>query len=232
MTTGGQALVEQLRREGVEIVFGIPGVQLDWAVDALCDASDIRFIVPRHEQATSYMADGYARTTGKEGVCMVVPGPGMLNALAGLATSWACNARVLFIAGQIPSPTIGKGFGMLHEIADQSGILKSLTKWHGIARTPSEIPALVHEAFAQLRSGRPRPVAIELPPDVLQGVADEMRYFDAAPFTPTPVDTARAKRAAEMLASAKFPVIYAGGGEVMAVEVQIAQVGERHGDIA
>ena len=68
MTTGGQALVEQLRREGVEIVFGIPGVQLDWAVDALCDATDIRFIVPRHEQATSYMADGYARTTGKEGV--------------------------------------------------------------------------------------------------------------------------------------------------------------------
>jgi len=213
MTTGGQALVEQLRREGVEIVFGIPGVQLDWAVDALCDAaSDIHFIVPRHEQATSYMADGYARTTGKEGVCMMVPGPGMLNALAGLATSWACNARVLFIAGQIPSPTIGKGFGMLHEIADQSGILKSLTKWHGIARVPSEIPALVHEAFAQLRSGRPRPVAIELPPDVLQGAIDEARYFDAAPFAPMPVDPSDAKRAGDLLASAKFPVIYAGGG--------------------
>lgn len=222
MTTGGQALVEQLRREGVEIVFGIPGVQLDWAVDALCDAPDIRFIVPRHEQATSYMADGYARTTGKEGVCMVVPGPGMLNALAGLATSWACNARVLFIAGQIPSPTIGKGFGMLHEIADQSGILKSLTKWHGIAHTPSEIPALVHEAFAQLRSGRPRPVAIELPPDVLQGVADEVRYFDAAPFTPTPVDPAHAKRAAELLAAANFPVIYAGGGAGEAGEALVS----------
>ena len=213
MTTGGQALVEQLRREGVEIVFGIPGVQLDWAVDALCDAaSDIQFIVPRHEQATSYMADGYARTTGKEGVCMVVPGPGMLNALAGLATSWACNARVLFIAGQIPSPTIGKGFGMLHEIADQSGILKSLTKWHGIARTPAEIPALVHEAFAQLRSGRPQPVAIELPPDILQGLIEDVQYFDAAPFAPVPVDPSAAKRAAELLGAAKFPVIYAGGG--------------------
>ena len=212
MTTGGQALVEQLRREGVEIVFGIPGVQLDWAVDALCDAPDIRFIVPRHEQATSYMADGYARTTGKEGVCMMVPGPGMLNALAGLATSWACNARVLFIAGQIPSPTIGKGFGMLHEIADQSGILKSLTKWHGIAHVPSEIPALVHQAFVQLRSGRPRPVAIELPPDVLQGAIDSVQYFDAAPFAPAPVDPSGAKRAADLLAAAKFPVIYAGGG--------------------
>jgi acetolactate synthase-1/2/3 large subunit len=213
MTTGGQALVEQLRREGVEIVFGIPGVQLDWAVDALCDAaSDIRFIVPRHEQATSYMADGYARTTGKEGVCMMVPGPGMLNALAGLATSWACNARVLFIAGQIPSATIGKGFGMLHEIADQSGILKSLTKWHGIARASAEIPALVHEAFAQLRSGRPQPVAIEVPPDILQGMIDDVQYFDAAPFAPMPVDPSSVKRAAELLAAAKFPVIYAGGG--------------------
>ena len=121
MTTGGQALVEQLRREGVEILFGIPGVQLDWAVDALCDAAPgMRYIVPRHEQATSYMADGYARSTGKEGVCMMVPGPGVLNALAGLATAWACSSRMLFIAGQIPSPTIGKGYGMLHEIGRAS----------------------------------------------------------------------------------------------------------------
>jgi acetolactate synthase I/II/III large subunit len=213
MTSGGQALVEQLRREGVQIVFGIPGVQLDWAVDALCDATaDIRYIVPRHEQATSYMADGYARSTGKEGVCMVVPGPGVLNALAGLSTSWACNSRVLFIAGQIPSPTIGKGYGMLHEIADQSGILKSLTKWHGLAKSPAEIPALVHEAFVQLRSGRPRPVILEVPPDVLQDTVESIRYFDAAPFSPTPVDAGLAARAAAILTEARFPVIYAGGG--------------------
>jgi acetolactate synthase I/II/III large subunit len=213
MTTGGQALVEQLRREGVEIVFGIPGVQLDWAVDALCDAAaDIRYMMPRHEQATSYMADGYARTTGKEGVCMVVPGPGMLNALSGLATSWACNSRVLFLAGQIPSPTIGKGYGMLHEIADQSGILKSLTKWHGMALKPADIPALVHEAFAQLRAGRPRPVSLEIPQDILRATFEGARYFDAAPFAPTPVDPKLVAQAAALLAQAKFPVIYAGGG--------------------
>ncbi|MFV3127090.1 thiamine pyrophosphate-binding protein [Niveispirillum sp. KHB5.9] len=211
--TGGQALVGQLRREGVEVVFGIPGVQLDWAVDALCEAADdIRFIVPRHEQATSYMADGYARTTGREGVCMMVPGPGMLNALAGLSTAWACNSRVLFISGQIPSPTIGKGYGMLHEIADQSGILKSLTKWHGIARTPEEIPALVHQAFVELRSGRPRPVALEFPPDVLQAKVDSVEFFDAAPFAPTPADAGLVAQAAALLAGAKFPVIHAGGG--------------------
>jgi acetolactate synthase-1/2/3 large subunit len=213
MTTGGQALVEQLRREGVQVVFGIPGIQLDWAVDALCDASgDIQYIVPRHEQATSYMADGYARTTGKEGVCMIVPGPGMLNALAGLATAWACNARVLFIAGQIPSGTIGKAYGMLHEIADQSGILRSLTKWHGIARSPGEIPALVHEAFVQLRSGRPRPVALEIPPDILESAVEGVQFFDAAPFAPTPVEPMLVAQAAALLTGARFPVIYAGGG--------------------
>jgi acetolactate synthase I/II/III large subunit len=119
---------------------------------------------------------------------------------------------VLFIAGQIPSATIGKGFGMLHEIADQSGILKSLTKWHGIATSSAEIPALVHEAFRQLRAGRPRPVALEIPPDMLQGVIEGVQYFDAAPFAPTPVDASCIARAAELLAAAKFPVIYAGGG--------------------
>lgn len=214
--TGGQALVEQLIREGVTDVFGIPGVQLDWAVDALCQEADrIRFVTPRHEQATSYMADGYARTTGKEGVCMMVPGPGMLNALAGLSTAYACSSRVLFISGQIPSPTIGRGYGMLHEIPDQSGILKSLTKWHGIAMTPEEVPALVHEAFVQLRSGHPRPVALEFPPDVLQATG-EMTFFDAAPHAPTPVDPAAAQAAAELLVQARFPVIYAGGGAAAA----------------
>jgi acetolactate synthase I/II/III large subunit len=212
-TTGGQALVEQLRREGVEVIFGIPGVQLDWAVDALYDAAGhIKYVVPRHEQATSYMADGYARSTGKEGVCMVVPGPGMLNALSGLATSWACNSRVLFIAGQIPSKAIGKGQGMLHEIADQSAILRSLTKWNGIALKPADIPALVHEAFVRLRSGRPRPVALEVPQDVLQATVENISYFDAAPFAAGSVDTALAEQAAALLAQARFPVIYAGGG--------------------
>ena len=213
MSTGGQALVEQLRREHVEIVFGIPGVQLDWAVDALCDAAPgIRYIVPRHEQATSYMADGYARSTGKEGVCMMVPGPGVLNALAGLATAWACSTRLLFIAGQISSSAIGKGYGVLHEIPDQSGILKSLTKWHALASTVEEIPALVHEAFRQLRSGHPRPVALEVPPDLLQASIKQVAYYDPAPFAPMPVDVAGIVDAARILAGAKFPVIYAGGG--------------------
>lgn len=214
--TGGEALVEQLIVEGVVDIFGIPGVQLDWAVEPMRQMADrIRLIVPRHEQATSYMADGYARTTGREGVCMVVPGPGMLNALSGIATAYACSAPVLFIVGQIASDAIGQGHGLLHEIPDQSGILERLTKWHGIARAPEDVPALVHEAFVQLRSGHPRPVAIEVPPDVLQarGTFALLPRADRQRVVP---DTALVIEAAELLARARRPVIVAGGGAMAA----------------
>lgn len=221
--TGGQALVGQLIREGVRDLFGIPGVQLDWAVDAICDAQDeLRYFVPRHEQTASYMADGYARSTGREGVCMVVPGPGVLNALSGLATSYACSAPVLFIGGQIPSPTIGKGHGQLHEIADQSGILTSLTKWHALAKSPAELPTLVHEAVVQLRSGHPRPVALEVPPDVLQASAD-VTYLPAAEKAPTPPARDAVGAAAALLRAAKFPVIHIGGGAAAAQAEQAVQ---------
>jgi acetolactate synthase-1/2/3 large subunit len=214
--TGGQALVGALIEQGVRDVFGIPGVQLDWAVDALRQEADrVHYIVPRHEQATSYMADGYARTTLREGVCMVVPGPGVLNALAGIATAYACNSRVLLIAGQIPSHTIGKGLGMLHELPDQSAIVKSLTKWHAIARAPGDIPTLVHEAFTQLRSGRPRPVALEIPPDVLEA-SDDVTLLGPAAGVAAPLDVELVAEAVRALASARFPVIAVGGGAVAA----------------
>ena len=210
--TGGQALVGQLIEEGVVDVFGIPGVQLDWAVDAMRQrAGELRLIVPRHEQATSYMADGYARTTGREGVCMVVPGPGMLNALSGIATAFACSSPVLFLVGQIPSETIGAGHGLLHEIPDQSGILRSMTKWHARARAPEEVAALVHDAFVQLRSGASRPVALEIPPDVLQAEAEVALHPRAERHRPAPAADA-VDRAAAALAAARHPVVCAGGG--------------------
>ncbi len=149
MVTGGQALVRQLLRHGVRHVFGVPGVQLDWAVDAFNDVrGQIELIVPRHEQATSYMADGYGRTTGSVGVCMVVPGPGVLNAMSGLATGYACSAPMMCIAGQIASPGIGNGFGMLHEVNDQSGMLANVTKWSGLARTPQDVARHDARCFA------------------------------------------------------------------------------------
>lgn len=162
MRTGGRLLVESLVNQGVSTVFGIPGVQLDAAADALYDVADqIRFVCARNEQATTYMADGYARSTGGVGVAMVVPGPGVLNALAGLATAYATSSRVLLLAGQVETRAIGRGWGALHELPDQSGILARLTKWSGLARSADEVGELVEEAFRQLRSGRPRPVALE-----------------------------------------------------------------------
>lgn len=212
--TGGEALVQQLVREGASHVFGIPGVQLDWAVDALRKAENqIRYLVPRHEQATSYMADGLARTTGRPGVCMVVPGPGVLNAAAGLSTAYACNSPVFCIAGHIHSAGIGRGYGALHEIKDQSAVLEQVTKFHALARTPAEVPGLVRRAWKEMTGGRPGPVAVEVPFDVLQASADiELIAAPAGEDNRLKPDEAQVKRLAKVLSAARFPVIYVGGG--------------------
>jgi acetolactate synthase-1/2/3 large subunit len=213
--TGGDALAQQLVREGVRHIFGVPGVQLDYAVDGLARVADrITYLNTRHEQTAAYMADGYARTTGTPGVCLVVPGPGLLNALAGVATAYACSSRVLCIAGQIPSNTIGRALGMLHEIPDQSRILGALTKWSVCAAQPSEIPGLVNVAVRQLRSGRPRPVGLEVPPDVLQATAEVELVQPVERDEPLLPDVDAVRRAAELLDAAERPAIYVGGGVI------------------
>jgi acetolactate synthase I/II/III large subunit len=210
--TGGEALAAQLAREGVSTVFGVPGIQLDYAMDGLAQRQDeIRFVGARHEQGAGYLAFGYAQASGDPGVCMVVPGPGLLNAAAALATAYACSSRFVCISGQLASPTIGQGLGMLHEIPRQSDLLASLTKWSAMARTPAEVPRLVREAFAQVRSGRPRPAGLEIPPDVLQATAD-VTILDPAPAEPLVPDADAIEQAARVLAAAARPVILAGGG--------------------
>ncbi|PRB43056.1 hypothetical protein CQ020_06070 [Arthrobacter sp. MYb23] len=210
--TGGELLAESLAAQGVDQIFGIPGVQLDAAADALQSRKEkISFTCARNEQATTYMADGYARSTDKEGVAMVVPGPGVLNALSGLATAYSANSPVLLLAGQIDSKAIGRGLGALHEIPDQSGHLARLTKWSAMARSADEIPGLVQEAFHQLRSGRPRPVALELPPDVLASFGSA-RIPSMVPFGPTQPEQRLIEQAAALLKQARRPMIYVGGG--------------------
>jgi acetolactate synthase I/II/III large subunit len=216
--TGGQALARQLVLEGITDLFGVPGVQLDWAVDGLREVSNrIRYVVTRHEQAASYMADGYARTTGRVGACMVVPGPGLLNAMAGLATAYACNSRVLAIVGNIHSPAIGKGYGLLHEVRNQSAILGCVTKWQAQAEKPGQVPALVRAAVKELHSGRPQPVGLEIAPDVLSASAD-CALIDPPAHEDDRMrpDPAAIEQAAALLARSRFPVIYAGGGVLAA----------------
>jgi acetolactate synthase-1/2/3 large subunit len=196
----------------VNVIFGLPGVQLDWAFDALYDERDHLYVYhTRHEQATTYMADGYARTTGRVGVALVVPGPGLLNASAGLATAYACSSPVLCIAGQIASDQIGRGRGMLHEIKNQIEMIGSVTKWAGRAMRPAEVPDLVHEAFRHLLTGRPRPVEIEIPPDVLQG-REEVTLREPAIHERVAPDPDQIDLAAQLLGRSQRPLIWSGGG--------------------
>src|SRR5579871_5579847 len=184
--TGGRALVEMLTRHGVDTLFALPGVQNDALFVALYDAGEaIRVIHPRHEQAAAYMAFGYARASGRPGAFAVVPGPGLLNTTAALATAYATNTPVLCISGQIPSDLIGRGFGLLHEIPDQLAILRGLTKWAMRIDHPTAAGRLVNEAFRQLAEGRPRPVALEMPLDVM-ALSTEVALPDPEPAAPPP----------------------------------------------
>ncbi len=170
--TGGEAVIQALRHEGVDVVFGLPGVQIMGIYDAFYAQSDIRLITVRHEQTTAYMADGYARVTGKPGVALVVPGPGVQNASAALGTAYAASSPVLLLAGQIESFNIGSDRGALHEINDQIEIIRPITKWCQRVNDVPSIPGAIHEAMRQMRTGRPRPTEVEIAPDVLATTAD------------------------------------------------------------
>ena len=164
--TGGQAIVRSLKQYGIDTIFGLPGLQLDHFFNALYDdGNSIRTIHPRHEQGAAYMAYGYAMSSGKVGTFAVVPGPGLLNTTAALATAYGCYTPVLAITGQLPAGAIGKGYGLLHEIPDQQALIAGLTKWCCRIGYPSDVPDRVREAFKQLRSGAPRPVEIEMAMD-------------------------------------------------------------------
>jgi len=225
--TGGQAIVEMLRRHGVDTVFALPGVQNDALFEALYDARNaIRVIHTRHEQTAAYMAYGYAKSSGRVGTYAVVPGPGVLNTTAALSTAFAANAPVLCITGQIPLAMIGRGLGFLHEIPDQLGVLQRLTKWAARIEHPAAAPQLVSEAFRQLGTGRRRPVALEVPIDVLTQRA-EVDLTDPAPPPPEPgIVPAQAKQAAELLAAAKRPLLIVGGG-AMGAGAEILRLAER-----
>ena len=211
--TGGEALVHGLLSHGINTIFGVPGVQNDHFYNAVYDAGDqIRHIHSRHEQGAAYVALGYALPSGNPGVYVVVPGPGFLNTTAALSTAYALNAPVLCLTGQIHSDQIGRGYGMLHEIPDQLGMLRSLTKWARRVEIPAEVPRLLAMALSEMHSDRPRPVGLEVPMDVLAGKAE----IDDCPVpltVPRPVlDNCAIEEASRLLAQAHNPIIFVGGG--------------------
>ena len=168
-------------------------------------------VTTRHEQATTYMADGYARVSGRPGVALVVPGVGLYNAAAGLATAYSRSSPVLVIAGQIPRGQIGKDLGGIHEILDQSDAVRNVTKWRRQVLTPRDVPDAVREAFRQMRTGRPRPVLIEMPPEAAVE-RDEVVLREPAPVSRIVPSPEQLRDAARVIAESRLPLIFAGGG--------------------
>ncbi|MBI5876039.1 MAG: acetolactate synthase [Chloroflexi bacterium] len=211
--SGGEAVVQSLIAHDVKLIFGLPGVQNDHFFNAMYDARErIKIIHTRHEQGAAYMALGYALASGGVGVFSVVPGPGLLNTAAAIVSAYAVNARVLCLTGQIATTSIGREFGDLHEIPGQLEILRTLTKWAERVNSPAEAPMMVAEAFRQMNSGRPRPVALEVPPDVLEMRVEVDTEVPPPPTFAPPLDLDRIEEAAKLLGQAQNPLIWVGGG--------------------
>jgi acetolactate synthase-1/2/3 large subunit len=224
--SGAVALLDAVAAQGVDTIFGLPGGQLDHFFDAIHGAGDrIRLIGTRHEQGAAYMAFGYARSTGRVGTYCVVPGPGVLNTAAALCTAYACNAPVLCLTGQIPSTAIGRGRGELHELPDQLATLRTLTKWAARIDHPAQVNELVGQAFRELRSGRPRPVSLEMPMDIMAMQTEQAGTSAPAAGGALAPDLGDIERAAKLIADAEFPMIYVGGGAIDASE-QIRELAE------
>ena len=217
--TGGDAIAQSLLAYGVDTVFAIPGVQTYQLFDAFARVGDrLNVIGPRHEQTTAYMAFGYAKSTGKVGVYSVVPGPGVLNTTAAMCSAYGASTPVLCITGEVPAEFIGSGKGHLHELPDQLATLRTLTKWAARIDHPGQVPELVAEAFHQMRSGRPRPVALEMPWDVFGMQAPVNLLAEPANCEQLEPDPDLIERAAMLLASARNPMIMVGGGAVHAAQ--------------
>ena len=223
----GDAVTQSLISHGVDTVFGLPGAQVYGLFDAFHRAGHrLTVIGARHEQATAYMAYGYARASGKVGVCAVVPGPGVLNAGAGLCTAAGANLPVLCLTGQVPSHFLGQGRGHLHELPDQRATLRSFIKWAERIDHPAQASHIIAEAFKQMQSGRNGPAAVEIPWDVF-GQVGEVSEVKPLPNTlPMAPDADRVNAAAQLVASAKRPMIVVGSGAIGA-RSQVLALAER-----
>ena len=215
MKTGAQILLDCLRQEGVDTVFGYPGARSLLVHDALMDDPDISHILVRHEQAAAHAADGYARTTGKVGVCLTTSGPGATNLVTGIATAYMDSIPMVALTCQVTTPTIGID---AFQEADMIGITRPITKHNYLVTDVKDLARIIREAFLIARTRRPGPVLVDLPSDVLG-----CRIKPNIPETvsrrgyreQTDVNQKQLKKAADIINKAHKPVIYAGGGIVL-----------------
>ncbi len=220
--TTAEAVLDSLLAHGIDTLYALPGVHNDFLFDAIAQSGGrMRALHPRHEQTSAYMALGAALATGRPQVCAMVPGPGVLNASAALLTAYGMGAPVLALAGQIPTDAIDKGWGHLHELHDQLGLMRHFTKYAARIPAAADAPGLVAEAIRQALSGRMRPVALECAIDTWgrPGLALDVGPL---PIVNPPIDAATVEAAAAILAKAERPIIVAGGGAIDAAPELLA----------
>jgi 5-guanidino-2-oxopentanoate decarboxylase len=208
----GEAVIKLLERYGVDTAFGIPGEHTLDLYRGFVD-SNIRHVLVRNEQGAGFMADGYARASGRPGVCTLITGPGVTNAATPLGQAYADSIPVLLISAANARETHGKGWGCLHEISDQRAVTAPLTAFSAMASSPDDIPELIGQAFTVFASRRPRPVHISIPVDVLAMRVDDDWEPRIPPARPVPAPDAIAA-AVDLLARAQRPVLVVGGGAV------------------
>jgi acetolactate synthase-1/2/3 large subunit len=214
MMSGAQILIECLKREGVEVVFGYPGGQMLNTFDVLYDVKDLKFILTRHEQGAAHAADGYARATGKVGVCLSTSGPGATNLVTGIANAYMDSIPMVAITGQVRTYLIGND---AFQESDVTGITRSITKHNYLVKDVKELARIVREAFYIASTGRPGPVVIDFPSDV-QSAKTEFIWPESVfmrSYQPRyEGHPGQAKKAAKMIEKSQRPVLYVGGGVI------------------
>lgn len=227
MATCGEVLVKLLEAYGVEQVFGIPGVHTVELYRGLAGSS-INHVTPRHEQGAGFMADGYARTSGKPGVCFIITGPGMTNITTAMGQAYGDSIPMLVISSVQSRSQLGGGRGKLHELPNQSAMVAGVAAFSHTLMSAAELPAVLARAFAVFQAGRPRPVHIEIPLDVLVENADALLASQPVSIARAGAAPAAIEQMGQRLAQAKRPLILAGGGAIDAAPA-LQQLAERLG---
>jgi acetolactate synthase-1/2/3 large subunit len=214
--TGAEIVVDALIREKVDVVFGYPGGVVLPLFDAFWGVDKLKVILTRHEQAAAHAADGYARATGRVGVCVATSGPGATNLVTGIATAYLDSVPIVAITGQVATPILGTD---AFQEADIVGITRPITKHNFLVKDVAELPTMLKQAFHIAATGRPGPVLVDIPKDVSTGVLDNYEYpnrVDIRSYKPNVVGHIRQiRKAAEAIAAAEKPLIYAGGGIII-----------------
>lgn len=225
----GEAISSLLEAYGVDTVFGIPGVHTLELYKGLA-GSDIRHVLPRHEQGAGFMADGYARASGRPGVCFVITGPGVTNIATAMGQAWSDSAPMLVVSSVNETGHLGRGGGRLHEITDQRAVTAPLTAGSALVMTPAEVPPFLHEAFSSYAAARPRPWHLSVPLDVLAAMADGDWKAGAMAPAPEPGEMAL-EVARKWLSAADRPVILLGGGAVDVPRDAVVKLAESLGAV-